>query len=568
MKKQFLTFILILFYIAVSAQNFEWAKNMGGNSLANGQAVAVDDSGYVYTTGYFTGTVDFDPGIGTYSLSSSSTSNTDIFILKSNALGNFVWARRLGNANGNWSYSITVDSLGSVYIVGYFSGTMDFNPNPGITNNKTSIGTEDLFILKLNRLGNYIWARNVGGANTYSTGRCMVQDKSGNLYITGGFSGTVDFNPGIGIDTLSSNISYSNSFILKLDASGNYKWVKGFLGPDHAYGMCLAIDSIGNICSTGNFMGTIDFDPGPVTYTLSAIGLNTYISKLDSSGNFVWTKYIEPGDVKSIYTDNSGNVSIAGSFDNGTVEVDPGTSNYTLTSLSGNTNLFIVKLDIVGNFMWGKNIENTYSGENTSIASDKAGNIYTTGYFYGAPVDFDPDLSTTHLLVPYNIDLFILKLNASGNFVWVKNAGGANSNIGAQAICFDTSENIYTSGWFSGGTATFDIGSGNIYLTAVASDLFISKLNPSIITTSKKISTTNNFDIIIFPNPTNGNVNIVSSEKMKLNLVDNLGSIIQPIELNEGNNFQQTIHIPISGIYFLSGQSAKEAVQQKIIVTN
>ena len=101
MKKQFLTFILILFYIAVSAQNFEWAKNMGGNSLANGQAVAVDDSGYVYTTGYFTGTVDFDPGIGTYSLSSSSTSNTDIFILKSNALGNFVWARRLGNANGN-----------------------------------------------------------------------------------------------------------------------------------------------------------------------------------------------------------------------------------------------------------------------------------------------------------------------------------------------------------------------------------------------------------------------------------------------------------------------------------
>lgn len=119
---------------------------MGGTSADYGYSVKVDASGNVYTTGNFSGTVDFNTGTGTYNL--TSVGLLDIFISKLDASGNFVWAKNFGGSSGN---SIIVDALSNVYVTGYFSGTKYFDPGTG-TFNLTSAGSYDIFIQKLGQI--------------------------------------------------------------------------------------------------------------------------------------------------------------------------------------------------------------------------------------------------------------------------------------------------------------------------------------------------------------------------------------------------------------------------------
>src|SRR6185369_16966117 len=197
-KLLLLTIVICNNTFSVSAQSFCWAKRMGGTAtLDDGYSITVDDSGNVYTTGRFQGTADFDPGAGTFNLTSSSGS--DIFISKLDADGSFVWAKKLGTGTG---HSIAHDHSGNIYSTGEFSGTSDFDPGAGIFN-LTSAGLDDIFISKLDASGNFVWAKRVGGTQLDNSYSISVND-SGYVYITGFFFGTADFDPGAGSFTLTS----------------------------------------------------------------------------------------------------------------------------------------------------------------------------------------------------------------------------------------------------------------------------------------------------------------------------------------------------------------------------
>ena len=137
-------------------------------------------------------------------------------------------------------------------------------------------------------------------------------DSSGNLYTTGSFRGTTDFNPGSGIANLTSTGDReTNVFVSKLDASGNYVWARSF-GGCCVYGLSVAVDSSGNVYTTGYFGGTADFDPGAGVSNLAAVGSTAvFVSKLDASGNYVWAKKFDSnaqGIGYSVAVDSSGNV--------------------------------------------------------------------------------------------------------------------------------------------------------------------------------------------------------------------------------------------------------------------
>src|SRR5690606_9459529 len=123
--------------------NFLWAKSMGGVSGDYGSSITTDSSGHIYTTGAFTGTADFDPGVDEFEL--TSTGGTDIFISKLDTNGNFLWAKSMGGASADNGNSITVDSAGYIYTTGDFQGTADFDPGSG-TSNLVSAGGTDIFI--------------------------------------------------------------------------------------------------------------------------------------------------------------------------------------------------------------------------------------------------------------------------------------------------------------------------------------------------------------------------------------------------------------------------------------
>jgi hypothetical protein len=171
--------LLVVMGAQAADGDFVWAKAMGGTGPDWGDGMAVDSAGNVYTTGFFEGTVDFDPGAGVFNLTSAG--GYDIFVSKLDSTGNFVWAKCMGGTNGDYGTGIAVDSAGNVYTTGDFTGTADFDPG-AVVFNLTSAGGYDIFVSKLDSTGNALWAKRMGGTgDDYGTG--IAVDSAGNVHM-------------------------------------------------------------------------------------------------------------------------------------------------------------------------------------------------------------------------------------------------------------------------------------------------------------------------------------------------------------------------------------------------
>ncbi|WP_193188552.1 hypothetical protein [Nisaea sediminum] len=451
----------------------QFAIETGGTGSDFGNAIQVDSSGNSYVTGYFNGTVDFDPGAGITNLTSAA--GDDIFIAKYSSSGELVWAKSVGGTSTDQALSITIDSSGNSYLTGKFAGTADFDPGPGTTN-LTGSGF-DIFVAKYDSSGNLVWA-NKAGAGGNDEGVSIAVDGSGNSYAAGTFRFTVDFDPGAGTTNLTS-LGQDDIFIAKYDSSGALTWANRIGGTSHDTIGSINVDNAGNHYVSGSFIGTVDFDPGAGTTNLTSAGggnPDIFIAKYDSSGALVWAKNVggtTSDKALASALDSSGNSYVTGFF-NGTVDFDPGAGISNLTS-SGLTDIFIAKYDSSGNFVWARSTGGTNDEQGVSIAVDGSGNSYATGKFAGT-VDFDPGAGTTNLTSSGSDDIFITKYDGSGNFVWARSVGGTGSDL-ANSVKVDSSGNTYLTGYFQG-TVDFDPGSGTKTLTSAGgADIFLLKLD-------------------------------------------------------------------------------------------
>jgi hypothetical protein len=414
--------------------DFVWAAAMGGTSVDLPQAIAVDGSGNVYTTGGFIGTADFDPGAGTANLTAAGL--FDIFVSKLDSDGNFVWAKRMGATNSNVGWSIAVDSSGNVYTTGQFNDTADFNPGAG-TANLTSAGALDIFVQKLDSDGNFVWAGAIGGT-AGDIGQSIAVDATGNVYTTGLFSGTADFNPGGGTANLTA-VGDTDIFVSKLSSAGGFVWAKAIGGTGSDEGRGIAVDASANAYTTGSFASTVDFDPGAGTANLTSAGsVDIFVHKLNSAGNFVWAKAMggtTEDEGFAIALDGSGDVYTTGDFE-GTVDFDPGAATRNLTP-DGVAGVFVQKLDAAGNFMWAKQTGgSTLSVDDfMGIAVDGSGSVVTAGLFAGTD-DFDPGPGTANLTSAGGHDAYVSKLVVSDT-TWVDFAF-TGSESGSELNPFNT----------------------------------------------------------------------------------------------------------------------------------
>jgi large repetitive protein len=389
---------------------------------------------------------------------------------------NYVWAKRIGGTDIDDGRSIVVDAAGNSYTAGFFRGTADFDPGPG-TSLVASLGQEDIFITKLDAAGNLVWSRRMGGTTNdfcYS----IAVDASGNVYTTGQFNGTADFDPGAGTFNMTSAGSW-DVWISKLDAAGNFVWAKRFGSTLADNGRTVKTDAAGNVYTIGTFTGTVDFDPGAGTSNLTApSGQDVFVSKLDAAGNFVWAKsYGGTGteDGRSIVIDATGNVFIAGSY-NLTVDFDPGAGTFNLTS-AGAGDVYVLKLNSAGNFVWAVGMGGTLADGNGGMSLDAAGNIQLVGSFNGT-ADFDPGAGTFNLVSAGSTDIYISKLDPAGNLLWAKRIGGTGADNG-NCVTLDASDAVYVGGGFNA-TVDFDPGAGTFNLVSSAQyDACIAKLDAS-----------------------------------------------------------------------------------------
>ena len=487
MKKIYLGFLISLLSTATHAQdlNFEWAKSIGGIFDDVGYSITADTYGNVYLTGSYMDTVDFDPSAGIFNLTSNGGS--DVFIQKLDASGNFIWAKSMGGTSYDYSHSITTDASGNVYVTGRFLDTVDFDPSAGIFN-LTSNGNWDVFIQKLDISGNLIWAKSMGGIYN-DQGQSITTSASGNVYVTGYFNDTADFDPDTATFNLTSN-GINDFFIQKLDTGGNLIWAKSMGGAYNDQGRSITTSASGNVYVTGYFNDTADFDPDTATFNLTSNGINDFfIQKLDTSGNLIWAKSVGGTGYDyglSITTDASDNVYVTGGFQ-GIADFNPDTATFNLTS-KGTYDIFIQKLDAGGNFIWAKSMGGTGIDYGASITTHASGNLHVTGY-YTDTCDFDPNAATFNLTSNGYTDVFIQELDTSGNFIWAKSMGGIFDDYG-HSITTDASGNVYVTGSFKDtvdfglDTATFNFAS-NGYM-----DVFILKLSQCASSTGTDVITT------------------------------------------------------------------------------
>jgi hypothetical protein len=482
MRKTFFSLLLALITICSTAQSpdFEWASSIGGPGIDFGDDVATDAAGNVYALGGFRDTVDFDPGLSTYNLISQG--DEDVYVQKLDGNGNLIWVVSFGGTGSDRAAKLSFDMLGNVYITGAFSNTVDFDPGAG-TFNLAANGGLDCFVLKLDSSGSFVWAKSIGGSG-HDGASCIDSDALGNVYLTGKFSDTVDFDPGAAIFNLSGG-NY-DVFTLKLDAGGNFIWANHLENTMIVSPNSLAVSDSGDVCITGRFQGTVDFDPSAATLNLVSNGSSDgFLLKLNTDGNLLWAKAWGGSgsySVIDIALDDLENSIVTGYYQ-ATGDFDPGAAIFNLSS-NGGYDCFVQKLDPQGDFLWATSTGGPIWDQCRGVCTDHAGNIYLTGLFRDS-VDFDPGTSSTFLSTTAYAALFVQKLDSNGNFLWAEAIEGDSTSSQAlgESIAVDNFGSVYATGSFSY-TVDFDHTVSNFDLTTHGSfDAFILKLSqclPSI----------------------------------------------------------------------------------------
>lgn len=192
--------------------------------------------------------------------------------------GNLLWVKQIETPAFAYAQSVASDPMGNVYVAGIFDGTLDLDPSSSVFNVMAK-GAYDIFIQKLDANGNFVWGKQIGG-NSFDHIETIVTDNKGNIYATGGFYETVDFDPNTGSTNLTSAGAY-DAFVQKLDANGNLIWAKKMGGTMNDYGEYINIDTAGNIYTVGYYEGTADFDSNGGGVDLFAKGgKDIFIQKL------------------------------------------------------------------------------------------------------------------------------------------------------------------------------------------------------------------------------------------------------------------------------------------------
>lgn len=505
------TLCIIHFYQIVLAQTptLDWVKSQTGSGYEYGTGIAVDNQGNSYSIGSFRSITDFDPSSQNYSLTPIGTE--DIYILKLDNLGNFVWAIQLGGLGTNSSsdddnpFQLVISPNNEIVVTGQFGGSADFDPSPSqfILN---SNGLSDVFIAKYSFQGSLIWAKSIGGTNIDS-GKSVCVSNSGAIYISGQSFGSIDYDPNSGDYIIPPNLPYSNGsnsasvslFTLKLSQNGDFIWanILDDYSDEIGYIVC---DEYDNLYQVGRYGGIIDADPGSTLTPLigSSTYYSTFLRKLDPNGNLLWAKTISCSvnntEPLSICYDQHSGIIITGYFQ-GTMDADPGNGVNNLVS-NGSTDVFVIKFNILGDFIFANSFGGNAPGLETgvSVATDEYRNIYVLGYLesQGSTVDFDMSPSFSGLVDDNGT--FLVKYDSLGNFDWVirveksdnlnqifyfwnsSNSGGGASAGGS--CLFVKNGSIYINGSFSQ-NVDFDPTSGvsNLSTNGNQTDSFVHKLN-------------------------------------------------------------------------------------------
>jgi len=464
-----------------------------------------------------------------------------------------------------------VDAFGNIYLSGRFSGKVDLDPGAGTDTFNTVFQNAGYgFLIKLDNNGNYQWSKiltNPSNASQFCNIYSLVPMNNGNLLCAGVFSGTVDFDPGTGVQTLTTPGNGNNAFFLELDLAGNFVNVvtlssNGSSSPGHA-----VIDNVGNIYVVLSFSGTVDIDPtaGITNYTSYEYYYNSCLVKYDSVFNLIWSKHFDPdfGFPLLDRLDDQNLYLITNFVDTAIL------NNNTNVIAQGFADLAIERWDTAGNCLWSK----TFTGPGDIYSSDFKiiNNSLNLLYFYDDTLHTNTGTNdTTIYATNYDIAYSVLDLNGDHIETLELKSDSSTYNYYGK---LDFSLNSTNFNYFTTGIIDLDP------YPAVVNDSPQSAWNEGIsgvvelIPILTGVVPTNNNSkqaMVAYPNPANEYINVESTSEGMVTVCDIFGKTLflervfaeQIVRINT-TSFPQ-------GLYFLKleNKSGKNSSVQKVIVNH
>lgn len=428
-------------------RRFYWSKSIGGSLNDATSGICADGKGNVYITGSFTGKADLSK-----SQKLNAEGNEDLSLLKYNFEGKLVWARQIGSTPKEAGASICIDSAGGLYVCGMWGGD-ELSQKSGIASTVQS----HVYVAKFDTTdGKTIWYKSTsGGGKDAAYGICA--DKSGNVYVTGDFQGSISFG-GISLSSKGS----SDVFLVKYSTEGKVLWAKRAGGEGLDAGTAVSADLSGNPVITGFFQHKAHFGES----ILQSTGFcDIFTAKYNTNGDIIWVRSAGGPDADDygygITTDEKGNVYITG--------MTSGESVFDFMNLrnTGNFDMFLAKYGSDGQLFWATQAGGKQADAGYGITSTPDGCLYVTGYFTDNALF---DTITVNGMGPNNENIFVAKYTQNGRIVWVFPAGGAKKDYGFSVAAWGVG-NAFVSGYFTG-----ESGFGDISLTTSSRSIFVTNI--------------------------------------------------------------------------------------------
>lgn len=448
-----------------------WYASVGivGNTTGEdmGHAVAYDKNGSFYYAGMIAGSnIDVDINSPGTDYRSTSGNSSDALLTKYWSSGQYAWSRVIGSTGKDRASSLVTDNNGNVYMMGNFTGTVNFNHGGSDFKTSGNSGTAyDIFVTKINADGSYGWTKKIGG-ETWTYGRTIAVDSTGAVYVTGHFMGTRDLTPEGTVRTNRTSAGWEDIFLMKINADGsynyNYIYTMGSTGSD--MGHSVAVDASNNVYFTGMFQYTVDLNPtSTVTnYTSTSGSIDLWLMKFNSAGTYQWTKPWGGSGwdaVYSVQTDAAKNIYLGGLFSS-TADLDPGSTVQNKTAI-GTNDLYVTKLNSSGTWLWSKaqgaaGLDYKFYGDGgMAMNVDTLGNVFV-GACYKGTMDFNPDAGTDSKTSIGGYDAYVSRFTTGGAYVWTQITASTAGDDCVHAIATNTIENV-------AGSPTRDIMTAGTY---------------------------------------------------------------------------------------------------------
>ncbi|MDC8001810.1 T9SS type A sorting domain-containing protein [Aequorivita todarodis] len=384
-------------------------------------------------------------------------------------------------------------------------------------------GDKDAWIFKLDPNGNIQWQKSYGGSNT--DGASSVQQTADGGFIVAAYAYSIDGD-------IIQNLGYCDYWILKLDINGAIQWQKSYGGTDVDIPTSIQQTTDGGYIVGGETFsndGNISGFHGESDY---------WVIKLNSNGDFVWQKTLGGSDIEyadKIQQTNEGGYIVSGyafSFD-GDISENHGASDY-----------WVVKLNSTGNIEWQKALGGSSNEYNGSIQQTTDTGYIVTSYTYSN----DGDVSGNH----GNTDAWVVKLDNDGNIQWQKSMGGTDTD-GAWTICQTTDGGFITAGWSNS-------NDGDVTQNHGQSDYWIVKLTNDGLGFADLNTDTSNFNL--YPNPTKKSFFIDSRISIeKISIYNSFGKLVKSYPLQNGYDISELS----AGVYIIYIETNKGTITKKSI---